>query len=61
MRATELGRDPISGYITADPNWWKQQNDVSVYCMIVIFFKSVGTTLTIMLSFFQAMLGCISF
>jgi hypothetical protein len=37
MRATGLGRDPITGCIAADPNWWKEQNDVSVHCLIVFF------------------------
>jgi hypothetical protein len=37
MRATGLGRDPITGCITTDPNWWKEQNDVSVHCLVVFF------------------------
>jgi hypothetical protein len=37
MRATELERDPITGCIAIDPNWWKEQNDVSVHCLVVFF------------------------
>jgi hypothetical protein len=37
MRATGLGRDPITGCIAVDPNWWKEQNDVSVHCLVVFF------------------------
>jgi hypothetical protein len=37
MRATGLGRDPITECITADSNWWKEQNDVSVHCLVVFF------------------------
>jgi hypothetical protein len=37
MKATGLGRDPITGCITADPNWWKKENDVSVHCLVVVF------------------------
>jgi hypothetical protein len=37
MRATRLGRYPISGCIVEDPNWWKEQNNVSIYCLVVFF------------------------
>jgi hypothetical protein len=60
MRATGLGRDPITGCIMADPNWWKSQNDVSVHCLIV-FFSNLLAQLLQSYYLFQAMSGCISF
>jgi hypothetical protein len=40
MRATGLGRDPITGCIVADPIWWKEQNDVSMH-FVVVFFQAM--------------------
>jgi hypothetical protein len=40
MRATRLGRDPLTGCIVAEPNWWKEQNDVSMY-FVVAFFQTM--------------------
>jgi hypothetical protein len=45
MRATGLGRDPITECITADSNWWKEQNDVSVHCLVVFFLSLLAELL----------------
>jgi hypothetical protein len=43
MRATGLGRNPTSGCIEVDDAWWKEQNDVSIYCkhMNIICFNQL--------------------
>ncbi|PUZ37128.1 hypothetical protein GQ55_9G093100 [Panicum hallii var. hallii] len=33
MRATSLGRDPMTGCIVADEKWWKDQNDAMLGCI----------------------------
>jgi hypothetical protein len=43
MRATGLGRNPTSGCIEANDAWWKEQNDVSIFCkhMNIICFNQL--------------------
>ena len=31
MRATGLGRDPVTGCIVADAGWWEEQNLISIH------------------------------
>jgi hypothetical protein len=43
MRATGLRKNTTSGCIKADGVWWKEQNDLSIYCkhMNIICFNQL--------------------
>jgi hypothetical protein len=45
----------------ADPIWWKEQNEVSIYCLVLFSPSSKITWHNSYVIYFQAMPGCISF
>jgi hypothetical protein len=61
QRATGLGRDPVTGCITAPDEWWAEQNSVST-CRFVFSVHTIVVFFPLKLLFmFQAMPGCMTF